>query len=152
MWIGVVCCLIAALALHISCFFSAASVLLSLAAWAALWMRLRQIGRSLSKVLLGLSVYWEICQRDLEAVFLIACLGKRWPNLWLILIPASQSLKVPFSIAEDTKLNTFGARTQPCLHRCQSVQPISLGSVSSQWAGLLQWRGKTRRIEICRQI
>ena len=30
-----------------------------------------------SKVLLGLSVYREICQRDLEAVFLIAFLGKR---------------------------------------------------------------------------
>ena len=70
-----------------------------------------------SKVLLGLSVYWEIYQRDLEAVFESLAFGKRWPDLWLILIPATQSLKAPFSIAEDIKLNTVGARTQPCLHR-----------------------------------
>ena len=69
------------------------------------------------KVLLGLTVYWEIYRRDLEAVFELLAFGKRWPDLWLILLPASRSLKAPFSIAEDIKLNTVGARTQPCLRR-----------------------------------
>ena len=70
-----------------------------------------------SKVLLGLSVYWEMYRRDLEAVFESLAFGKRWPDLWLILIPASQSLKAPLRKAEDIKLNTVGARTQPCLYR-----------------------------------
>lgn len=69
------------------------------------------------KVLLDLTVYWEIYRRDLEAVFESLAFGKRWPDLWLILLPASRSLKAPFSIAEDIKLNTVGARTQPCLRR-----------------------------------
>ena len=116
MWIGVVCWLIAALALHISfLFYGISSVVFgcmgsAMNAVAPDWT----VG---SKVLLGLSVYWEIYRRDLEAVFESLTFGKRWPDLWLILMPASQSLKAPFSIAEDIKLNTVGARTQPCLHR-----------------------------------
>ena len=49
MWIGLVCWLLATLALHASRFFSAASVLLSSAVWAPLWRKLRHVGWSAAR-------------------------------------------------------------------------------------------------------
>ena len=45
-------------------------------------------------------------------------------DLCLILMPASQSLDVSVSIAENIKLNSVGARTQPC------VTPLETGKDS----------------------
>ena len=63
-------------------------------------------------------------------------------DLCLILMPASQSLDASVSIAENIKLNSVGARTQPCVTPLETGKD-SDGSPSSRTRACmpsLNWR------------